>query len=118
MTSPYRVLQVAKEILEKREFCQYDDPRYPDIYGYARTSSGASTDPVNNAARQFTLMGALARASFDLSGNWISGHGGACYDIALDKLQSKVSYTNLAFYRHCDKLGKEGCIKLIEEVLE
>jgi hypothetical protein len=116
MTSPYRVLQVAKQILEKEEFCLYDDPNYSHC-GFARTADGNVTSATNRVARQFTLSGAVARAAYSLSGDWVSGHGGRCYDGAIIMLQEKSATNPVAFLRHCDKLGKEGCIKLIEEII-
>lgn len=118
MTSPYRVLQVARDILNDRPFCKYTDSRYHGICGYARTSTGNRTDPVNRTATQFTIMGAVARASAQLADGWIDGHGGACFDSAMKMLQKRVNKRDYEFFSHCDKIGKSGCIKLIEEVLD
>lgn len=116
MSSPYRVIQKAIEILETRDFCLFDDPRF-NRCGIARRADGTVTSPENLPATMFTLTGAVARAIYDLTGEtWIQR--ATLYDSVMNKLQSRVSYNHRFFLNHCDKLNRDGCIKLLKEVLD
>lgn len=115
MTSPILIQQRAKKILETRPFCLYHDPRLA-YDGIARRGDGISTAPENKPAAQFTLTGAVARAVFELTGEtWVDRHDDYCN--AMMPLWSRVSFDHGKFLRLCDQMGRERCIKLLEEVL-
>src|SRR5688572_16090521 len=101
MTSPYHILQKARDILKANPYCKFDDPRFSKK-GIARTAHGIPTSPENEPAEMFTLIGALRLASYRITDNRENGEG---YTIALNKLQAQTSYNYGQFLRVCDKLG-------------
>lgn len=114
--SPIRILSRAKTILETSQFCLYNDPRYPQN-GFARRADGTVTAPENIPAVMFTLSGAVIRAIADLSQErWNVNYDD--YYNAISLLQQRISFNDHRFLRECDKMGKEKCLKLLDEVLE
>jgi hypothetical protein len=116
MVSPIRVLEKAKQVLEENDFCLYHDPRYSHD-GIARRTDGIVTAAENVPATQFTLTGAVSRAIYDLTGQtWVTRHDD--YERAMYPLQERICYDPSQFLRICDKMGRDGCIKLLNEVLD
>lgn len=115
MTSPILIQMRAKYILEHQPFCMFHDPRFSQD-GIARRGDGIATSPENKPAAMYTLTGAVARAVFELTGEpWTIRHEEYCS--AMMPLWSRVSYNHARFLRLCDQMGKDKCIKLLEEVL-
>lgn len=113
--SPILIQMRAKYIMQRRLFCLYHDPRFEQD-GIARRGDGCSTAPENIPAVMFTLTGAVARAVFELTGEpWTARDEDYCN--AMMPLWSRVSFNHAKFLRLCDQMGKEKCIKLLEEVL-
>ena len=115
IASPIRILTRAKWIMEHHDFCLYHDPdRKYD--GVARRADGLTISAHSKIAAQFTLTGAVAKAVCDVTGeDWIVRHDD--YAAAMRPLHERVSFNHMRFLRICDQMGKEKCIKLLEEVL-
>lgn len=118
--SPILIQQRARHILATQTFCLYHDPRFPTD-GIARRGDGIVTAPENKPAVQFTLIGAVAKATFELHGSpWTKRPASYedDYHNAMWPLWSRVSFDHMTFLRLCDKMGRDRCIKLLDEVLE
>jgi len=116
MTSRFKVLEKARLILHRHEFCLYHDPRFT-IKGIARQADGNVTSPENKPAVMFTLTGAVCRAIYDMTKRrWVDEYN--VYSAAMRPLYDRVCLDHYQFLIMCDKLGKAKCLALLDEVIE
>jgi hypothetical protein len=112
----YKVLERARVILEQSPPCLYHDPHFVHD-GMARRADGVPTSPENKPAVMFTLTGSVARAVWELTGEtWVDRH--ILYSAALQPIMDRTCLDHTRFLFVCDRLGREKCLRLIDEVLE